>query len=108
MPETIFTTRRRIEGIVEELLGAGPGDLHRLAADLREARRLERLGVALLPPKPPPRNGVMTRTCSESSPSARATRSRVGNGVCVEAQTVSRAAVTSASAACGSIGAWAT
>ena len=35
-------------------------------------------------------------------------RSRVGNGVCVEAHTVSFPSSNSATAVCGSIGAWAT
>ena len=40
--------RRWVEGVVEELLGAAPGDLHWFAHDLGEARRLDRLQAGAL------------------------------------------------------------
>ena len=42
-PESICHDRGRIEGVEEELLGAGPRDLYRPAADLGQPRRFDRL-----------------------------------------------------------------
>ena len=63
---------------------------------------------ALLPPKPPPTYGVMTRTFSAGSFSACATCVFSGNGVCVPAHTVTLPFSTAATAECVSIGACAT
>ncbi len=99
----------RIESVLEEFFRAGPFDLDpacrrpATAAPLRWPGRWRSW-----PPKPPPTNGVMTRTRAGSSLSTVAILSRIGNGVWVEAHTVAPPARTSAIAACGSIGAWAT
>ena len=51
---------------------------------------------------------MITRTFSAGSPTSVAIRSLVGNGVWVDAQTVSLPSFIAATAAWGSIGAWAT
>ena len=61
----------------------------------------------VLAPNEPPIGGATTRTSSGRSPNAPATSARVLNGVCVPVHSVSRPSSHSASAACGSIGAWA-
>ena len=58
-------------------------------------------------PKEPPIGGAITRTSPGGIPNAPATSARVLNGVCVPVHSVSRPSSHSASAACGSIGAWA-
>ena len=63
---------------------------------------------ALLPPKPPPTYGVMTRTWSSDMFSARATCDLSGKGVCVPAQTVTFPFSMAATAECVSMGACAT
>ena len=63
---------------------------------------------ALLPPNPPPTDGVMTRTCANGILSARATGDCSGNGVCVDAQMVSLPSSNLANAVWVSIAAWAT
>ena len=45
---------RRTEAIVEELFGAVPDHLNRLAGGFRQPRRFHGLRAELLPPKPPP------------------------------------------------------
>ena len=62
---------------------------------------------SVLPPKPPPTKGVRTRTFSSGTPRSSAAALRSGKGVWVEAQTVARSPSTRASAAWGSMGAWA-
>ncbi len=59
----------------------------------------------LLPPKPPPTNGVMTRTFSFANPIACAIAAWFGNGVCVEFHTVIVPFSSRASAVCVSMGA---
>ena len=62
----------------------------------------------LFPPKPPPTYGVTTRTFFGSRERTCASRSFVGKGVWVAAQTVSFPPSNAAVDAWGSIGAWAT
>ena len=102
--------RRRVERVEEELLRAVPHDAHRLAGRDREPRRLDRLlRRALAAEARRRRYGVMTRTFSVGSFSARATCVCSGNGVCVLAHTVTfPSAATAATAECVSIGACAT
>ena len=64
MPELILTIAAGPERVVEELLGAAPGHLHRLADRFGQPRGFDACWLRVLPPNPPPTKGVMTRTFS--------------------------------------------
>ena len=57
-----------------------------------------------LPPNPPPKSGMITRTRSSVRPNARASSPRTPNGCWLAVQTVSLPSAHSATAARGSIG----